>query len=142
VRHLHNSGDLDQLATCWAEGDAPTMDNPIGGVMRGWPAIRDGYSWLFNGPATLQVVFRDFTSQGGADWHLFAGRENGVCATPHETLELRMRTSRLFVKTEGLWRQLHHHGSIEEPVVLADYQRAIYGQLPAKPAEGELHVAT
>ena len=35
-----NAGDLDGLAANWAEGDAPSMDNPIGGIRRGWPAIR------------------------------------------------------------------------------------------------------
>jgi hypothetical protein len=27
----------------------------------------------------------------------------------------------------GVWRQFHHHGSIDEPALLADYQRAILG---------------
>jgi hypothetical protein len=35
--------------------------------------------------------------------------------------------TRWFIKTKGVWRQLHHHGSIEEPTLLADYQRAIFG---------------
>src|SRR2546426_8312496 len=39
-----NAGDLDALAANWADGDAPSMDNPIGGIRRGWPAIREGYS--------------------------------------------------------------------------------------------------
>lgn len=122
-----NAGDLDALAANWAEGDAPSMDNPIGGVRRGWPSIRDGYSKLFNGPATVHVTFHDFSSQGGSDWHLFVGREKGSCTTPDVTLELRFRTTRWFTKINGLWRQLHHHGSIEEPALLADYQRAIFG---------------
>lgn len=36
-----NAGDLDALAANWAEADAPSMDNPIGGIRRGWPAIRE-----------------------------------------------------------------------------------------------------
>jgi hypothetical protein len=65
-----NARDLDALAANWADGDVPSMDNPIGGIRRGWPAIRDGYARLFNGSATVQVAFHDFTSQGGSDWHL------------------------------------------------------------------------
>src|SRR6266850_1883979 len=34
-----NAGDLDALAANWADGDAPSMDNPIGGIRRGWAAI-------------------------------------------------------------------------------------------------------
>lgn len=120
-----NSGDLDGLATNWAEGDVPSMDNPIGGIRRGWPSIREGYEKLFQGPARVQVAFHDFSSQGGSDWHLFAGREKGQCQTPEATIDLRIRTTRWFTKSKGVWRQLHHHGSIDDPTLLAAYQRAV-----------------
>jgi hypothetical protein len=73
------------------------------------------------------VTFHDFTSQGGDDWHLFVGRERGTCKTPAETLEIAFRTTRWFVRNKGDWRQLHHHGSIEDPKMLASYQRLIFG---------------
>jgi hypothetical protein len=130
-----NARDLDGLTANWADGDAPSMDSPFGGMRRGWLAIREGYSKLFNGPATVRVGFHDFTSQGGgSDWSLFVGREKGICETPIESLDLRIRTSRLFIKMKGVWRQLHHHGSIEEPVLLAEYQRAILGAPLDRPA--------
>ena len=122
-----NASDLNALAANWAEGEVPSMDNPIGGIRRGWPAIREGYSKLFGGPATVRVVFHDFVTQGSNDYYLFVGREKGFCETPGVRLELRIRTSRWFVKMRGVWRQVHHHGSIEEPALLADYQRAILG---------------
>jgi hypothetical protein len=129
-----NARDLDGLTANWADGDAPSMDNPIGGIRRGWPAIRDGYSKLFNGPATVHVAFHDFTSQGGTDWHIFVGREKGVCRTPPASIDLRIRTTRWFIRTNDAWRQLHHHGSIEEPTLLANYQRAIFGAPLDRPA--------
>ena len=125
--HAFNAGDLDGLAANWAEGEAPSMDNPIGGIRRGWPAIRDGYLKLFNGPAKVEVAFHDFTSQGGSEWHLFVGREKGTCRTPTASLNLRIRTTRWFTKINGVWRQFHHHGSIDEPALLAEYQRVILG---------------
>lgn len=91
--------------------------------------IREGYTKLFDGPASIRVEFFDFTSQGGDDHHLFVGRERGICKTPSAGIELRIRTSRWFVRIEGQWRQLHHHGSIEEPALLADDQRAMLGKV-------------
>jgi hypothetical protein len=129
-----NGHDLDGLAANWAEGEAPSMDNPIGGIRRGWPTIREGYAKLFGGPASIRVTFHDFTSQGGDNWHLFVGREKGTCTTPQETIDLRIRTTRWFTRSNGVWRQLHHHGSIEEPALLAEYQRAIFGAPLDKPA--------
>lgn len=128
-----NSHDLVALARNWVEGDAPSMSNPIGGIRRGWHAINEGYSKLFDGPATVQVTFHDFSSQGGSDWHLFVGRERGICKTPETELELRFRTTRWFVKIDEQWRQLHHHGSAEEPALLAAYQQLIFGAPLDKP---------
>jgi hypothetical protein len=122
-----NASDLEALGANWADGEAPSMDNPIVGIRRGWPAIREGYAKLFSGRATVRVAFHDFVAQGNNDFHLFVGREKGYCETPAVRLELRIRTSRWFVKMRGVWRQLHHHGSIDEPALLAEYQRAILG---------------
>src|SRR5882672_9382068 len=77
-----NSSDLDALAANWGDGEALSMDNPIGGIRRGWPAIKEGYAKLFNGPATVRVVFHDFVAQGNNDFHLFVGREKGYCELP------------------------------------------------------------
>ena len=122
-----NAHDLDGLAANWEQGDAPSMDNPMGGIRRGWKSISEGYVKLFGGPAIVQVMFHDFTSQGGDDWHLFVGRELGTCTTPQQRIEVRFRTTRWFTRRDGRWRQLHHHGSIEEPGLLAAYQTTILG---------------
>src|ERR1700730_16169279 len=77
-----NTSDLEALAANWAEGDAPSMDNPIGGIRRGWPAIEEGFAKLFGGPATVRVAFHDFTAQGNNDYHLFVGREKASAKLP------------------------------------------------------------
>jgi SnoaL-like domain len=42
-------------------------------------------------------------------------------------LDVTFRTTRWFIRHDGVWRQLHHHGSIENSALLADYQRLILG---------------
>jgi hypothetical protein len=122
-----NSRDLHGLSSNWLGGDAPSMDNPIGGIRRGWEEISAGYRRLFEGPAKVAVEFYDYTTQQGPDWALFVGRERGVCESAGEKLDLAIRTTRWFVLREGVWRQLHHHGSIERSGLLSDYQRIILG---------------
>lgn len=129
-----NERDLAAMAQNWLSGDKPSMDNPIGGVRRGWPAISSGYERLCGGQASVTVEFFDFTEYVGDNFALFVGRERGVCATPSGCLDLRIRTSRLFVKRDGAWRQLHHHGSIEEPHLLEEYQRLVLGAPLGAPA--------
>ena len=122
-----NGRDLGALQANWAAGEAPSMDNPIGGIRRGWDVIAEGYAKLFGGPARVYVEFYDYSSQGGAEHHLFVGRERGWCETPTGRLALKIRTSRMYVRDANIWRQLHHHGSIEDPKLLVAYQSAIFG---------------
>jgi hypothetical protein len=130
-----NEGDLEGLARTWMPGDQPSMDNPIGGIRRGWAAIADGYRRLFEGPARVRVEFTDYTSHGGDTFRLYVGRERGWCVTNENRLALRIRTSRLFIRSGDRFRQLHHHGSIEEPALLAEYQRIIFGSALTAPLE-------
>ncbi|MDP1572785.1 MAG: hypothetical protein Q8M04_00895 [Pseudomonadota bacterium] len=40
---------------------------------------------------------------------------------------LAIRTSRIFKKLEGRWKQVHQHGSIKDPELLARYPSAVLG---------------
>ena len=44
-----NESDLAAIAQNWLSGDEPSLRNPIGVIMRGWPAISSGYERLFGG---------------------------------------------------------------------------------------------
>ena len=121
-----NGGDLAALERNWAQGDEPSIDNPIGGIRRGWDEISAVYRQLFEGPARVTVAFGDYTHQEGSDWALFVGRERGVATTADKRL-VTFRTTRWFIRHDGVWRQLHHHGSIEKSALLADFQRMIFG---------------
>jgi len=45
-----------------------------------------------------------------------------------EEITLAIRTSRIFEKVDGLWKQVHHHGSIEDAELLSKYPGAVMGQ--------------
>jgi hypothetical protein len=57
---------------------------------------------------------------------VFAGRESGEFYMAENKLSLSIRTSRIvqWFGPEVGWRQVHHHGSIDDPVLLSDYQKA------------------
>jgi ketosteroid isomerase-like protein len=128
-----NTRDLDLMEAVWLGGREPSMDNPIGGIRRGWEEIRLGYQKLFSGPAQVHVEFYDYSIHEYGTVAVVVGRERGWCQTPAGRMDLQIRTSRIFVRKEGEWKQLHHHGSIEFPAMLARYQELILGaQLAAK----------
>jgi hypothetical protein len=42
--------------------------------------------------------------------------------------ERGIRTTRVFKRVNGHWRQMHHHGSFDDPNLLKNYQAAVLGR--------------
>lgn len=120
-----NQRDLDAMARNWNGDDAVSMSNPLGGIARGWPAIRAVYARIFDGKARVQVAFHDFTLHDAGDVFYVVGRERGTLDTSDTHLDLAIRTSRLFRRIDGAWRQVHHHGSFDDAALLAAYGKAV-----------------
>ena len=120
-----NGRDLSLMAENWLDSDEASMDNPLGGVRRGWTQISPVYQRIFSSPATVSVEFFDYTIHEIGDAFLAVGRERGILATDATTIDLRIRTSRWFRRVGGRWRQLHHHGSIDDAELLARHQAAV-----------------
>ena len=123
-----NARDLAGVRAVWAGDPDISMDNPIGGIARGWDAIGGTYRSLFEGTARVRVQFHHYSLHHTSDAFLAVGRERGNLVTEAGTLALAFRTSRWFVRRDGLYRQLHHHGSIDDPVLLAEYRARISGR--------------
>lgn len=124
-----NQRSLDALESVWAPGPLISLSNPLGGIMRGLDDIRALYQRIFSGPAQVWVEFHDVVEYVGHDTVVFAGRERGEFTRDSRTVPLAIRTSRVFQYFGGPlgWRQVHHHGSIDDPEALARYQQAVRG---------------
>jgi ketosteroid isomerase-like protein len=121
-----NGRDLALMQSNWEQSDDAVMNNPLGGIKRGWPEIRSVYERIFAGRAKVQVEFFDYSLHETGDVFWAIGRERGTVRRGELQLELNIRTSRLFRRDDsGRWRQVHHHGSIDDPQLLADYQAAV-----------------
>lgn len=123
-----NSGDMQMMSGNWAQSDEIAMDNPLGGIKRGWGEIKFVYERVFNGTAKVYVEYFDYTIHETAEMFYAVGRERGYFRMSGEEITLAIRTSRIFHKVDGRWRQVHHHGSIEDPQLLAKYQAAVFGK--------------
>jgi hypothetical protein len=82
---------------------------------------------VFSGPAVVYVAFHDYTLHVGQDLFYAVGRERGHFRKGDTELTLAIRTSRVFRLFEGRWKQVHHHGSIDDSGLLARYQSAVLG---------------
>jgi ketosteroid isomerase-like protein len=120
-----NGRDLALMAENWDHAEDVAMDNPLGGIKRGWPEIRAVYERIFHSPARVQVEFHDYTLHVIGDVFYTVGRERGTFAASGTKLNLAIRTSRIFRRVGDCWRQIHHHGSIDDPQLLSAYQQAV-----------------
>jgi hypothetical protein len=116
-----NSRDLALMEQNWA-GDEAVLYHELGGVRYGWTEIRELYEQtLLASPAGVLMTFHDYRIDRFSDTFFAVGLERGLLRTQADVLEFRIRASRVFGWRGGRWRQIHHHGSIEEPELLANY---------------------
>ena len=120
-----NSRSMPLMEQSWLMGDEISMDNPIGGIRRGWDEIKKGYERIFNGKAEVYVEFYDYTIDKTESMLFATGRERGYFKSGQTEIALAIRTTRIFVLQLGEWKQIHHHGSIDDPQMLEQYQKAM-----------------
>jgi ketosteroid isomerase-like protein len=120
-----NARDLDLIDANFSATDDVVIDNPIGGIRRGRHQPRLMYEKIFASAADVRVEFWDYTIILAADVFVAVGRERGSYFARGRRHELSIRTTRIFRRTEGKWRQVHHHGSIDDARMLASFQEAV-----------------
>jgi len=125
-----NSCNMQMMSENWAQSEEIAMDNPLGGVKRGWPEIKPVYERIFSGPAEVFVEYFDYTIHKTTEMFYAVGRERGYFRLDGDEITLAIRTSRIFQKFDHLWKQVHHHGSIDDPLLLASYQSAVFENKP------------
>lgn len=125
--YAFNHRDLAVLKQVWAEHDLIQLNNPLGGILRGYEPIAALYSRVFSGAASVWVELDDIIEFETENMIVFAGREHGEFALNNQTLALTIRTSRIvqWFGADVGWRQVHHHGSIDDSQLLEAYQRAV-----------------
>jgi SnoaL-like domain len=120
-----NGRDIALMEQNWDNTEQAAMDNPLGGIKRGWAEIKPVYERLFRVDGDYHFEFYDYTLHQFADIFYAVGRERGHVSIRGANLDMKIRTTRVFRFDGTRWRQVHHHGSIEDPKLLADYQNSV-----------------
>jgi hypothetical protein len=121
-----NTRDLALMEKNWASSDEVSMENTLGGIKRRWSEIRQSYEHIFGSRSAIRIELYDYTIHDLGETFLAVGRERGTLRIERHVIDLKIRTSRLFQLIGGRWRQFHHHGSVEDPELLARYQAAVH----------------
>lgn len=129
--HAFNQRSIAVLEDVWADDASITLNNPVGGALTGIAAIKELYGRVFGGPARVWVEYHDIVEYIAGGHALFVGRERGSFEVRESEVResevtLAIRTSRYFRQLPHVgWRQVHHHGSIDDAALLAAYQSAV-----------------
>ena len=129
-----NTRDLAMIDDNFAPSDEVAIDNPLGGIRRGAEVPHKMYEVVFKSPADVHVEFWDYTIHRVGDVFWAVGRERGTYHDGDTVKDLNIRTTRIFRLYDGRWRQVHHHGSIEDAKLLEDYQSAVRSPKPKSAA--------
>lgn len=120
-----NARNAEAAANNWAKKYAVAMANPIGGIRRNWNSIKEAYDKIMDGEAKVYVEYHDFNFHQFDDIFYAEGRERGSLNTGDVQLGIKIRTSRIYKLFDDGWKQVHHHGSMDDPELLHRYQQAI-----------------
>ena len=122
-----NTQNIELMEQNWSVSDA-IMNNPLGRILRGWENIQKVYEKIFFGGAEVYVEFYDYSIHKQGEMFFAAGRERGYIIKNRKKIELNIRTSRIYSKENGEYKQLHHHGSITDAKLLETYQSLVLAQ--------------
>ena len=120
-----NTRDLKMIDENFAPSDEVAIDNPLGGIRRGADEPHKMYEVVFRSPADVHVEFWDYTIHRAGDVFWAVGRERGTYRDGDVLKNLSVRTTRIFQLLDGRWRQMHHHGSIDDARLLGEYQATV-----------------
>jgi ketosteroid isomerase-like protein len=117
-----NTRDIVLMRHNWSPSEDISIHSPLGGMKRGWPEIRCIYDRLFSGPARISVEFHNYSLHVCGDIFYAVGRERGRFEGPSHIFDLTFRTTRIYRLVSHQWRQVHHHGSLDDPATLDRFQ--------------------
>ncbi len=120
-----NSKDLELMKKNWSHSESISMANPIGGIRRGWNEILKGYEKIFSSDHRVYVELYDFQFNSSDQMFVINGRERGNLTVGENQIDLHIRTTRIYKLEGAQWRQIVHHGSIDDPKLLEAYQKII-----------------
>lgn len=120
-----NQRDLQKTAATWATTGDATVAGPAGDLERGWPKIEEQYRHLYGGPVKARVELSDYSIQEHGDVFYVTGHEKGEITKDGKSVPFRFRTTRIFVKSDGRWKQVHYHGSFGDPTAFAEVMKTI-----------------
>ena len=99
--------DLDAMSDIWEHSDRVSCTHPGWSVLRGWGAVAASWLAMFQGPQQIQFILTDEHVEVDGDLGWVTVDENIIGDQTGSTVS----ALNVFVRGEGGWRLVAHHGS-------------------------------
>ena len=99
--------DLDAMSDIWEHSDRVSCTHPGWAVLRGWGAVAASWLAMFQGPQQIQFILTDEHVEVDGDLGWVTVDENIIGDQTGSTVS----ALNVFVRGEGGWRLVAHHGS-------------------------------
>ena len=103
--------DLDAMSDVWEHDDRVVCTHPGWRTLRGWGAVSGSWFALFGGPSPLQFILTNEVVSVAGDAAWVTVDENLISLDGGGTVA----AMNLFLRTDGRWRLVAHHGSAVAP---------------------------
>jgi ketosteroid isomerase-like protein len=118
-----NEKNMAAITKIWANTEDITIENPAGGIRRGWSDLKWAYGKVLGSPAKVSAEFYDYTIHIAGEVFWSVGRERIFLNISGDDITMSVRITRIFRMIDGKWRLVHLHGSFEDPDMLRKYQQ-------------------
>jgi hypothetical protein len=120
-----NNKDIAGLRNNWATNQDVMVYNPGGGLRQSWDEIERIYKAIFSAPVDVKAQFCDYSIVNLTAVFIVYGNEKVTVARGMDKPKMiDIRITRIYKLIEGAWKQIHLHGSIDQPELLKTYQEA------------------
>lgn len=109
-----NSANISIMKENWSKKESATFTSPLGGIVRTHNDIISSHDDLFKSPISIDVEYYDIDINLLNDGFIAVGRERGTMKVLENSYDVGFRTSRVFIKEDGKFKQIHHHGSFDD----------------------------
>ncbi len=106
-----SSLDIQQMAGVWEHTERTLCVHPGWRALSGWQAIGESWESIFNNTTLMHfnITGARVVIEGDSAW--VCCTENVTTVLDGRAAEFAIQATNVFVRTEGRWRLVHHHGS-------------------------------
>ena len=99
--------DLDAMSEIWSHEDHVACTHPGWATLRGWGAVASSWFALFQGEGSMQFILTAVAGHVEGDVGWVTCDENLLAGPQAQTVA----ATNAFVRVDGGWRLVLHHGS-------------------------------